>query len=228
MDLFLQFGSGMKSMTLDLARKWGGASVILSPRDITPKQLASWADDFQKYDVSCYFDPQCYFPQSKKKRLSQYEYWDDTLEAKLRSGDHSIIEFIQQLKTYNEVVCTKGYILPAIMHKFHARWYETISYQSKILIDSARSVIDDKPVFMTLALPKEFLLQNDDIIGRILDNILTWPVDGFYIIAEALEKNTLLIILSGSQMFCRFVLYYVCMERRFYMVTRIINSCHLH
>jgi hypothetical protein len=114
------------------------------------------------------------------------------------------------------------------MHKFHARWYETISYQSKILIDSARSVIDDKPVFMTLALPKEFLLQNDDIIGRILDNILTWPVDGFYIIAEALEKNTLLIILSGSQMFCRFVLYYVCMERRFYMVTRIINSCHLH
>lgn len=34
MELYLQFGYGMKQLSIDLAEKWGKATVILSPRDI--------------------------------------------------------------------------------------------------------------------------------------------------------------------------------------------------
>ena len=72
MELFLQFGHGMKALTLDLSKKWDKTSVILSPRDMAPTQLKTWSIEFQKAGVQCYFDPQCYFPKSELKRLSQY------------------------------------------------------------------------------------------------------------------------------------------------------------
>ena len=52
MQLYLQFGYGMKALTIDLAKKWGGVSVILSPRDMSPKQLEAWSKDFAKNGVS--------------------------------------------------------------------------------------------------------------------------------------------------------------------------------
>ena len=48
MNFFLQFGHGMKQMSIDLAKKWGEATVILSPRDIKPDQLAQWSPSFLK------------------------------------------------------------------------------------------------------------------------------------------------------------------------------------
>ena len=71
MELFLQFGYGMKNLTIDLAKKWNGASVILSPRDMEPTQLHKWSKEFEKAGVDCYFDPQCYCPKSELKRLTK-------------------------------------------------------------------------------------------------------------------------------------------------------------
>ena len=56
MDLYLQFGHGMKSLTIDLAKRWGEATVILSPRDMTETQLVSWCKEFEKNNVSRLFD----------------------------------------------------------------------------------------------------------------------------------------------------------------------------
>ena len=63
MELYLQFGYGMKSLTLQLAQKWGGATVILSPRDISPMQLVNWSKDFEKNNVKTLFDPQLFYPK---------------------------------------------------------------------------------------------------------------------------------------------------------------------
>ena len=38
MELYLQLGYGMKQLSIDLAKKWGKATVILSPRDIPPEK----------------------------------------------------------------------------------------------------------------------------------------------------------------------------------------------
>ena len=42
MELYLQFGYGMKSLTLNLSKLWNGVTTILSPRDMTYNQLKLW------------------------------------------------------------------------------------------------------------------------------------------------------------------------------------------
>lgn len=61
MELYLQFAWGMKKIVSELSRDWGGVTTILSPRDISPKQLEIWNKEFRKANVKTLFDPQCYY-----------------------------------------------------------------------------------------------------------------------------------------------------------------------
>ena len=191
MELFLQYGHGMKALTIDLAKKWGGASAILSPRDMTPDQLTIWSRDFEKAGVNCYFDPQCYCPKSELKKLSQYSYWDCSLNTKLQSGDTIIDYQIKEIKRYNDIAKSKEYILPSILHEYDSSWMDTFIFQSKRFINSANGIMSDKPILATLAFPKEFLIQSEAVIEPLLQEILEWDVSGYYVIAEALERKYL-------------------------------------
>ena len=42
MELYFQYGYGMKKIVTDLSKDWGKSTVILSPRDIAPEQLIKW------------------------------------------------------------------------------------------------------------------------------------------------------------------------------------------
>lgn len=191
MDLFLQFGHGMKALTIDLARKWDKTSVILSPRDMTPAQLVAWSTEFQKAGVQCYFDPQCYCPKSELKRLSQYSYWDSELNTKLQQNNTPIDQKIQEIKKYNDIVNSIAYILPSILHDYDSSWANLFIFQTQRVVDAGRKYMNDKPLLATLAFPKDFLVQNENVIEPVLQKILDLDVDGFYIIAEALERKYL-------------------------------------
>lgn len=192
MELYLQFGHGMKALTLDLSKRWNNTTVILSPRDMTPEQLNVWSKDFAKNGVKCFFDPQCYCPKSELKRLVQYSYWDCNLNTNMQSGDNFIDKKIKEIKRYNDIANTQAYILPSILHDYDSSWANTFTFQSKRFIKSAHKIMTDKPIFMTLPFPKDFLIQNEAIIEPILQEILEWNVDGFYVIAEALERKYLI------------------------------------
>ena len=56
MELYLQFGYGMKSLTLNLSKLWNGVTTILSPRDMTYNQLKLWSKEFSKNNVKCLFE----------------------------------------------------------------------------------------------------------------------------------------------------------------------------
>ena len=191
MELYLQFGHGMKALTLDLAKKWDHTSVILSPRDMTPEQLEVWSKDFEKAGVDCYFDPQCYCPKSELKRLAQYSYWDSNLNTNLQSSDTPIDSEIKGIKYYNDVAKSKAYILPSILNPYSSVWATSFMLQSKRFIEAAKRIMGDKPIYITLAFPKDFLIQNESVIEPILQEILDWNVDGYYVIAEALERKYL-------------------------------------
>lgn len=192
MELFLQFGYGMKALTLDLAKKWDGASVILSPRDMTPKQLETWSREFSKARVTCYLDPQCYCPREKLNRLIQYSYWDNRLNTHLQAQASIIDQRLCEIKSYNDVANTRAYILPSILNEYNDSWKDRFFLQSRQLIESAHKVMNDKPIFATIAFPKDFLIQNEDIIESILQYILSWDVDGYYVIAEAMDHKYLI------------------------------------
>lgn len=182
----------MKSLTVDLSKKWSGTSVILSPRDMTPEQLTVWSKDFEKAGVKCYFDPQCYCPKGEQKRLVQYSYWDCNLNTNLQSSDTKIDRQIKEIKYFNDIAKTKAYILPSILNNYDSGWAGTFIFQSKRFIDSARSIMNDKPVWVTLAFPKDFLIQSEATIEPVLQEILELSVDGYYVIAEALDRKYLI------------------------------------
>lgn len=192
MELFLQFGYGMKSLTLDLSKKWDSTSVILSPRDMTPAQLTTWSAEFHKAGIKCYFDPQSYCPKSELKRLSQYSYWDNSLNTNLQQGSTIIDQRIQEIKKYNDIAKSEAYILPSVLNDYNSQWADRFVFQTKRFIDSGHKFMGDKPLLATLALPKGFLIQNEDTIEPVLQDILDLDVDGFYVIAEALERKYLI------------------------------------
>ena len=191
MELFLQYGHGMKALTIDLAKKWGDSSTILSPRDITPDQLSLWSKDFEKSGVHCYFDPQCYCPRSALKKLSTYSYWDADLNMKIHSDDLFVDYQIKEIKRYNDIAKTKMYILPGILHEYNPDWVNTFVLQSSRFIRSANKIMSDKPLLATLALPKGFLVQSETVIEPLIQEVLEWDVSGYYIIAEVLERKYL-------------------------------------
>lgn len=192
MDLFLQFGYGMKSLTLALSKRWGGVTTILSPRDMTYKQLGIWSKEFEKNNISCLFDPQCYCPKEHLKRLSQYPYWNQNFKTNLGKNDDNISNMLVKIKECNDIAQTDSYIIPNTLFPYDEKWANQWIYNSSVLVDRSEIVMNDKQRFMTLTFPEGFLLQSEDIIEPVLQKILEWNVDGFYIIAEAINQSYLI------------------------------------
>lgn len=184
MELYLQFGWGMKNLVLDFAKVWDDVNVILSPRDITPKQLESWNKDFVKSGVSCLFDPQCYFPKSSHKRLSQYSYWNNSMATNLSSGEKYETSLIRKILHYNDIINSSEFIIPAIMRKFDDNWIERWRSDNLKLIDATRKLVKDRSILLTLALPSELMCQSEDIIEKMIGITDQYDVDGYYIIIE--------------------------------------------
>ncbi|MFD7525016.1 hypothetical protein [Paenibacillus chitinolyticus] len=191
MKLYLQFGWGMKNLVLDFAKEWDSTCVILSPRDITPKQLISWGKDFYRANVKCLFDPQCYFPKSTHKRLSQYTYWDNSMSTNLASFESYEMSLIRSIKEYNDMVQTTSFIIPAMMRKYDEDWLKNWRSDSLRLIEASRRVIIGQKILMTLALPSDLLTQSEEKIEKMIDIAKQFDVDGYYIIVEPTNKQYL-------------------------------------
>lgn len=191
MDLYLQFGYGMKNIVIELNKEWGNVKVILSPRDITPNQLTKWSKDFQKNNVECLFDPQCYFPKSNHKNLTQYDYWNSSLSTNLASNVNYETGLIEKITYYNTLINSKEFIIPAIMRKYTEEWFDQWKANSKKLAEVSRKLITGKSLLLTLALPADLLSQREDFIEELIDSAGKLDVDGFYIIAEPPAKQYL-------------------------------------
>jgi len=184
MELYLQFAYGMKQIAIDLSKSWGGCSLILSPRDITPKQLCDWKSSFEKAQINCLFDPQCYYPKTNHKGLVQYDYWDDCFSTKLGSTLTFEDDLIKSISNYNDVVNSEEFIIPAAMLNYDDQWEQLWYKQCSKLIEATKKVNKGGKLILTLALPAELLLQKEDEIEKIIQIIGKYDVDGYYIVAH--------------------------------------------
>lgn len=191
MELYLQFGHGMKNLSIELSKKWGGLTTILSPRDMSPQQMLNWCKDFKKNNVKCLFDPQCYCPKSEQKNLIQYSYWDKNMRTNLGSMDTYEESIIKKIKAYNDIAETTAFIIPSILKPFSETWKSEWIRETKKINTAARKIVNDKPIWATITLPANFLIQKEDEVELLIQEILQWDVDGYYIIAESIEKKYL-------------------------------------
>lgn len=184
MDLYLQFAHGMKQISIDLAKDWNGATVILSPRDIEPERLQTWSTDFDRARVKTLFDPQFYYPKSNHKCLIKYKYWDPSFSTKLGGGGSFEEELTKLVLQYNDFANTKEYIIPAAMLEYSDDWLQRWQRQSRRLVDATAKLVQGRKHILTLALPDTLLLQKEDEIERVIETVEEFDVNGCYIIAH--------------------------------------------
>lgn len=194
MELYLQFGYGMKQMAINLSKKWKGSNVILSPRDIKEEKLGDWSRELKSAGAKLYFDPQCYFPKSTHKNLSTYKYWNNSLSTHINTVDSYSDTLIKQVNEYNEIAGTKEFIIPSVMNSYDDSWLGKWDYLSEQLINSSNKLVIEKKKLLTIALPKEFLLQQEAEINKFILICEKKNVDGFYIIAEPENKSGTIFI----------------------------------
>ena len=184
MKLYLQFGYGMKKISMDLSREWGGTTAILSPRDISPTQLKTWRRGFEKAKVKTLFDPQIYYPKDKHKGLLKYEYWDSSFNTHLESNIRYEENLIQSILEYNDIAGCVDFIIPSAMFEYDAYWRKRWVRQSNQLIDASRKYVKGRKLLLTVTLPEMLLLQKEEEIEEIIAEAVKFDVDGYYIIAH--------------------------------------------
>lgn len=191
MELYLQFGHGMKQITIDLSKEWKGTTAILSPRDISPEQLRTWKNGFDKAGVKTLFDPQFYYPKSNHPGLLKYKYWDASFGTKLEGNSTFEEELIQIIMEYNNIAGCNSFIIPSAMYEYDENWIKRWKKQCDKLINATKKYVVEKRHILTLAFPENLLLQKEDEIEKIIEEIENFDVDGFYIVAYQPQKKYL-------------------------------------
>ncbi len=184
MELYLQFAYGMKQIATDLSKDWGGATTILSPRDISPEQLKTWKSGFDKAGLKTIFDPQCYYPKSNHKGLVKYDYWDSSFSTKLEDGQSFEDGLTKSILYYNDVAGTEDYIIPAVMMEYDDKWFQRWRKNSDRLVNATKKIIIGRKHILTIALPDTLLLQKEDEVEKVIEATEKFDVDGYYIIAH--------------------------------------------
>ena len=191
MELYLQFGHGMKQIAIDLSKEWKGTTAILSPRDISPEQLRTWKAGFDKAGVKTVFDPQFYYPKSNHPGLLKYKYWDSSFGTKLEGNDTFEEELIQVILEYNNIAGCSSFIIPSAMYEYDEDWTKRWKKQCEKLIGVTKKFVKGKEHILTLAFPENMLLQKETEIEKIIEEIEKFEVDGFYIVAYQPQKKYL-------------------------------------
>lgn len=184
MELYLQFGHGMKKISMDLSQEWGGTTTILSPRDISPTQLKTWTKGFEKANVKTLFDPQMYYPKDTHKGLLKYEYWDPSFATHLESSITYEEKLIQTILEYNDIAGCVDFIIPSAMYDYDEEWKSRWVKQCNKLIDASHKYVKGRKILLTVALPETLMIQKETEIEAIIAEAVNFDVDGYYIIAH--------------------------------------------
>lgn len=176
MELYLQMGHGMQSMSKELISQWGAGHIIISPVNIKQQSLEKYTKEISALNGKLYFDPQIFYPHDANTKLKEYDYWP---QGSL--SDTSTLSLIhQELLELNNKIETEAIILPSY------KMDETTFYKVlKQLSDGASffRAKTQKKLFATLCIASE-TIRNQEFIENILDTVTKLDVDGFYVIAQ--------------------------------------------
>jgi hypothetical protein len=183
MKLYLQFGHGMMAHCAELLGGNIAEGVVLSPRDLTLKQLLDVASNTATEKKTVLFDPQCYIRDANHERLTQHAYWKvfkQTATNSILTGSGAA-EIVRPLYAYNAVLQTEAVLLPGLMADAVTR--DWLNLHRNIAAIGAR-LINDRPVFSTIALSTE-AAADETQIEAIVEEAVHWDVSGFYVVAQA-------------------------------------------
>ncbi len=181
MELYLQFGYGMMDHSRTLVGEWGGGTVILSPRDLSPQQLLKLAAEVSALrDGRVLVDPQFYLPNADHERLVSHDYWPGEYATGNFWTGTELRELLKKIVELNASLGCSEVILPGL-------YAETVDddwvARQKLTIDEARQLSISRPLLATVALGADAVRRDDDI-DEVLAGAETWDVEGIYVVCE--------------------------------------------
>lgn len=180
MELYLQFGHGMKALSRELLERWGGGTVILSPRDIDRSRLRSVATEIHSSGGQVLFDPQFYLPRSDHPRLTKYHYWPSDFDTPTFPHDPALKTMVKGILDLGNAIGCQAHIVPG---PYAARVDEDWFAIQEALVEESRHQATAATLIATICLSAE-ALRFEEQVHQVLERAEAWPVNGFYIVAE--------------------------------------------
>ncbi|MBS7577105.1 MULTISPECIES: hypothetical protein [unclassified Enterococcus] len=175
MDFYVQMGHGMQTMSIELIKKWGEGTVILSPVNIKPNRISTFSKQIISNGGKVLFDPQMYYPEKYHKNLKEYKYW-------LSKDDNE--KLIDELCLLNKELKSSKIILPSYtIDNFSEIW---VQFQKRNVSLVKKNGIS-KPIYLTISLGKE-LMKNTLELEKIVLFIEKMDIEGVYIVCEHPDK----------------------------------------
>jgi hypothetical protein len=181
MELYLQFGHGMIAHAREMVRRWGGGTVILSPRDLEPDQLTRAARQITDHPGGqVLLDPQFYLPRADHHRLVRHRYWPTNYDSTNFYQGPDLAEMLRTLCAINQELGCREIVLPGLLAaEVDDDW---LAVHSAILEEAAASC-PDLVAMPTFALSAE-ATHSAEQIHRLLDELEQWQFHRCYLVFE--------------------------------------------
>lgn len=181
MDFYIQFGHGMGQLSQDMTKIWGGGTVVLSPRDASPKQLLKWAKGITKTKgAEVLLDPQFYSPRSNHHKIIAHSFWPSDYETSEFYSEESQLRYLNQLYEKNRELKTSAFILP---NMFASSWSDDWLAITESICKVALAQQYELPLYSTIAIGADIIC-NDLDIQKILEFFEACDVEGIYLLPE--------------------------------------------
>lgn len=181
MELYLQYGHGMKAHSEELIKSWNGGAVIFSPKNMTLDQMKTASIKIKNDNGRIYIDPQFYIPRSDNDTLNEHSFWPSNYNTDSFFNGSGISTMIDTL--------VDDYLLPMQANAFFipSFYLENLDDDWNRLTDlfineSCRKNFQGEKI-LTLCIDDK-VLSSDDSINELLEKIEDYPVDGYYIIPK--------------------------------------------
>jgi hypothetical protein len=188
MELYLQFGYGMMEHSRSLISAWGGGTVILSPRDLEPKQLGTFSARINRLpNGAVMLDPQKYLPNADHNRLTSHEYWVKDYATGTFFAGAQLTTLLYNLRLLNNELETSEVILPGILaEKITDDWLAA----QLMIFEEAQDAGFNKPLCQTIAITAD-ACRSDEQVAKLLEHSVKYPADSYYLVCEHPNGNYL-------------------------------------
>lgn len=182
MELFIQMGHNMQSLALEHLDEFGDGTVIVSPMNILPNKIKTYASKVHKKNGKIIIDPQLYYPRKLQKKLAQYTYWPQDNITSLESGQFDKV--VQELSILNKECNSDAFLLPSITAKKVDDLWNKVQ---RMIIENAKQYAPDMGYIHTVALSSD-VVNDETQIERVISYVEEWDVEGVYIVCEHPER----------------------------------------
>lgn len=181
MELYLQFGYGMMDHCRHLVERWGGGTVILSPRDMDPSQVTTFPPRITELPGGrVLFDPQFYSPHADHARLCSHDYWPRDYDTGVFWQGAHLTQLLNCLLDLNNSIGSAEFLLPGLLAtEVDQDW---IHCQASIL-GAARNIGAALPLRATIALSAEAVASQDQV-ALLLEAADGWRAEAYYLVCQ--------------------------------------------